>query len=73
MAIYFTRCDSGKLITILRLYYHELIRMTEEHEGKNHLMIDDFVLDRLLHKIKKVTRTEKIDNTKILIDTDDKL
>lgn len=49
------------------------MRMTEEHEGKNHLMIDDFVLDRLLHKIKKVTRIEKIDNTKILIDTNDKL
>ena len=33
----------------------------------------DNVLDKVLHKIKKIIEIEKFDDSKILIDTDDKL
>ena len=36
-------------------------------------MVDDYVLDKVLDKIKKVIGIEHFDNNKILIDTDDKL
>ena len=36
-------------------------------------MIDDYVLDKVLGKIKEIIGTKKFDDTKILIDTDDKL
>ena len=36
-------------------------------------MSDDYGLDKVLGKIKEVIGTEKFDDTKILIDTDDKL
>ena len=37
------------------------------------LMVDDYMLDKVLNKIKNITDIEKFDDTKILIDTDDKL
>ena len=36
-------------------------------------MVDDYMLDKVLNKIKNITDIEKFDDTKILIDTDDKL
>ena len=36
-------------------------------------MIVDWTLDKVLDKIKKITDNEKFDNTKVLIETDDKL
>ena len=36
-------------------------------------MIDGNILDKVLDKIKKITYIEKFDETKILIDTYDKL
>ena len=45
----------------------------EEHEGKQFLMVDDYMLDKVLDKIKMILGIEKFDNTKILIKTDDKL
>ena len=36
-------------------------------------MIDDCMLDIVLDKIKKIIGNKKIDKTKILIETDDKL
>ena len=36
-------------------------------------MVNDYVLDKVLDKIKKVIGIEHFDNNKILIDTDDKL
>ena len=45
----------------------------EKHEEKKYLMVDDYILDKVLGKIKKIMNTEKIDNTVILIDTDGKL
>ena len=39
---------------------------------KKYLIVDYFTLDRILDKIKRKD-IEKLDDTKILIDTDDKL
>ena len=36
-------------------------------------MGDDYMLDKVLDKIKEILVIEKFDNTKILIDADDKL
>ena len=36
-------------------------------------MVDDYILDIKLRKIRKIIGIEKFDNTKILINTDDKL
>ena len=36
-------------------------------------MVDDYMLDKVLDKIKMILGIEKFDNTKILIKTDDKL
>ena len=58
---------------MLSLYYHELVEKIEECEGKKYLMIDDYMLNKMLDKIKVITGTEKFDNAKKLIDTDDKL
>ena len=43
----------------------------KEHEGKKYLMVDDYVLDKILDKIKEIIDIEEFDNAKILIDTDD--
>ena len=37
------------------------------------MMIDDYVLDKVFGKIKEIIVIELFDDTKILIDTDDKL
>ena len=36
-------------------------------------MVDDYMLDKLLGKIKEIIDIEKYDHTKILIDMDDEL
>ena len=36
-------------------------------------MIDEYLLDKVLGKIKEIFGIENFDDTKILIDTDDKL
>ena len=58
---------------MLSLYYHELMGKFKEHEGKKYLMVDDHIINKVLDKIKEITGIEKFDNTKILIDSDDKL
>ena len=58
---------------MLSQYYHKLIRKVKKHEGKKYLMIDDYVPDKILDKIKEIIGIEKVDDTKVLIDTDDKL
>ena len=55
------------------LYYHELIGKIEEYEAKKYLMTDDNILDQVLNKIKKRIDIAKFDDSKILIDTHDKL
>ena len=37
------------------------------------MIVDDYIFNKVLDKIKKVISIEKFDNTKILVDTDDKL
>ena len=55
---------------MLSLYFHELIEKTDDHKQKNCLMVNDYVLDKVLDKTKE---TKGIVDTKILIDTDDNL
>ena len=40
---------------------------------KKYLMVNDYMLDKVLDKIKKIINIINFNNTKILIDTDDKL
>ena len=49
---YFTVYDHGKSIRVLCLYY-ELMGNIEEHEGNKYLMVDDYMLDKVLDQIKK--------------------
>ena len=55
LMIYFTTYVHSESMKILSLYYHELLGKIEEHEGKNYLMVDDYMLDKVLDKIKKMT------------------
>ena len=45
----------------------------KKHEWKKYLMINDYLLDKVLVKIKEITGIEKPDNAKILTDTYGKL
>ena len=52
---YFTRYVQCRSIKILSLHYHELIGKTEEdHEGKKYFMVDDYMLDKVLDKVKEM-------------------
>ena len=68
---YFTRYVHKKLIKILDLHYHELMGTSEEQEAKK--LFDGWWLDKLLEKMKEIISFERFYDTKILIDTDDKL
>ena len=48
------------------LFYHELIKKIEKHKGEKYLLVDDFMLDKVLDKIKKIIGIEKSDDTKII-------
>ena len=50
---------------MLSLYYHELMAKAKEHGGKKYLMIDDYVLDKVLDKIKEILSIEEFGNTRI--------
>ena len=71
MAVYFTRYVCSKPIKMLSLHYHELIGKIEEYEEKEYLMVDDYILDKVLDKIKKIIGIERFNDTKLLIDTND--
>ena len=49
------------------------MEIIEEHEGKSYLMVDDYMLDKVLDKTKEILGIKKFDFTEILIDTNDKL
>ena len=72
MVICFTRYHPDKSITMLNLCYAELIGKIEGYERKKNFLVDDYTVDKVLDKIKRIA-TEKINNTRILIDTDGKL
>ena len=40
---------------------------------EKHLVVDDNMLDKVLHKIKMVIYIEKCDDANVLVETDDKL
>ena len=65
LVIYFTRYVHSKSIKMLSLYYHKLMAKAKEHGGKKHLMIDDYVLDKVLDKIKEILSIEEFGNTRI--------
>ena len=81
LVILFTRYVQKKSIKMLNLHYHELIGKIEEHEQKKYLMVVVYMLNKdkirqdqiRLDKIKELKGIEKFDDTKILIDTNDKL
>ena len=41
------------MIKKLSLHYHELMGKIEECEGKRYLMVNDYLLNKLLDEIKK--------------------
>ena len=52
LIIYFTRYDHGK--SMLSLYYHELMEKSEDYKGKKYFIIDDYILNKVLDKIKMI-------------------
>ena len=40
---------------------------------EKYLIADDYIIDKVLQKVEETIGIEKLDDTKILIDTDDKL
>ena len=73
LSIYFTRYVHMNAIKMLSLHYHELMGKIKEHEGKKYMMVNDYMLEKVLDKNKGSIGIVKFDDTKILIDTDDKL
>ena len=63
--IYLTRYVKSKSIKMLSLYYHESMWNIEEHEGKKYLMVDDYMLDKVINSIEEIIDLEKLadDNT----------
>ena len=47
------------------------MNMIEEHERKKYLMVDGYILNKVLNKTNKIKDIERFDKTKFLIDTDD--
>ena len=60
-------------IKMLSLHHHELMGKITKHEAKKYLMVNDYMLDKVLDKIKETIGIAELDDTKILIDADDKL
>lgn len=50
--------------------YQERLKV---YEGKKQTMLDDYKLDKVLDKVKETTVILKIDETKVMIDTVNKL
>ena len=71
--IYFTGYVNCKSIKMSSLYFYKLIGKTEELEGRKYLVVDHCMVDKVLDRIKEIIDIEKLDNTKNLINTEDKL
>ena len=71
--IYFNNNVKSKSVKLLSLYYHQLMGKIEEHKGKKYLTADNYLINKVLDKIKGIIGIKKFDDIKILIDTDDKL
>ena len=70
--ICFTRYVHGKSMKMSSLHYRELTREIKYHERDKYLMVDDYMVDKILERIKEITNIEEFDKTKILIDTNNK-
>ena len=46
---------------MLSLHYHELIGKIGEHEGTKYLMVYDYVLSKVLDKIKEIIGIKKFE------------
>ena len=57
---------------MLSLYYHKLMGKIKENKRKK-LMANDYILYKVLDKIKETIGIVKFDDTKTSIDVDDKL
>ena len=57
---------------MLSFYLYKLTENIETYEGKI-LMVDEYMVDEVLHKIKEIISIEKLGDTKILINADDYL
>ena len=44
-----------------------------EHEGKKYSIVDNYMLNKVLGNMKEIIAIEKFDDTKVLIDADNKL
>ena len=73
LVAYFTRYVHQKLIKMLSLYYHDLIGKIEEHAEIKMFAGWWLLLEKVLDKIREVIVIRKFDDTKILIDTNNKL
>ena len=73
MTVHFARYFHSKSIKMLSWHYHELIGKIKENIGKKYLMVNGYMLNKVLDKIKETIRLGKFNDTKILIDTDNKL
>ena len=67
--IYFTRYVQSNSIRMLSFFLSQINRKDWRTWKKK---IFYYMLDKALNKVKEIN-TEKFDNTKVLIDTDDKL
>ena len=67
LMIYFTAYVHSKSIEMLSLYYQELMGVNKEHEGKKYLMVNSYMVDKLLDRIKEIIGIVEFGNTKILL------
>ena len=58
--ISFTRYVHKKSTKMLHLNYHESIEKIEKHKRKKYLMVDYYMLDKVLDKIKEMINIEKL-------------
>ena len=54
---------------MLSVHYPELMGKIKESKGKKYLMVDDYMLDKVLDKIKEIIGIDEFGDTKILIYT----
>ena len=49
--LFYQICSWEVGIKMSSLYFHGLMGKTEEHERKKYLMVDDYMLNKVLYKI----------------------
>ena len=64
MKIYYTRYVNYKSIKMFSLYFDKFMGKIKEHERKKYLMIDGYMLNKVLDKIKEIITIQKIHNTR---------